>query len=61
MIIRDMLVLAYIDGEYSTEEQKHLKDIALSMKLDVLIVDEINQWLNDYWKLLAKGKKLFSS
>jgi len=60
MIIRDMLVLAYIDGKYSDEEKKHIEEIALSMNIDIKNVDEINEWLNQYWQLLEKGKTLFS-
>lgn len=60
-ILRDLIVLAYIDNDYSINEKKYLKDITNKMELPDKTLDDIEKWLIRYWELLEEGKIIFET
>jgi tellurite resistance protein len=58
LILRDAIVIAYIDGEYSIDEIEMISVLANKMKQPKELVDEIESWLLDYWVVLKKGNEL---
>lgn len=59
IILRDALVLAHIDGEYSEKEALGLRTLCQAMKLDERVLEDIESWLDDLSHVLARGRDLF--
>jgi tellurite resistance protein len=60
LILRDAIVIAHIDSEYSQEEISFVNELATRMELPEDLVPEIESWLLDYWAILEEGSELFA-
>lgn len=60
LILRDAIVIAHIDSEYSQEEISFVNELATQMKLPEDLVPKIESWLLDYWAILEEGSDLFA-
>ena len=58
-LISDSITLAWIDGDFDPRERQDIYAIAKKMKIEESIVDEIENWLLDYKKIMEKAKELF--
>lgn len=58
-IIRDCIVLGYIDGNYDDSERNRVAQIAENMKIGNSDVEAVEKWLKEFWEVLEKGKSLF--
>jgi|GEM_PF-4960087 len=53
-ILRDLIVLANIDGEYSVVGKKKIEVAASLMGVGLAKLEEIHAWLVEYWDILRK-------
>jgi uncharacterized membrane protein YebE (DUF533 family) len=60
LILRDAIVIAHIDSEYSQEEISFVNELATQMKLPEDLVSKIESWLLEYWAILEEGSELFA-
>ena len=60
LILRDAIVIAHIDSEYSQEEISFVNELATQMELPEDLVPKIESWLLDYWAILEEGSDLFA-
>lgn len=60
ILIRDALVLAYIDGDVSKDEREMLRTISKKLEIDDENVNAIENWLIKYWQILEEGNDLFN-
>ncbi len=58
-IIRDCIVLGYVDGDYDDSEREKVAKIASYLSIELSDVEAIEFWLKEFWALLEKGEKLF--
>ena len=58
VIIRDLISLGYIDGNFGQEEREKVYQIAKLLSVDNSQVDKLESWLHEYWELLNKGNQL---
>ena len=59
IILRDCISLANIDGNYDDSERKHVTEIAAQWGVGEDEIQNIEQWLEEYWAVMEKGKNLF--
>ncbi len=60
IILRDCISLANIDGHYDDSERKRVTEIAAQWGVGADEIQNIEQWLEEYWTVMEKGKELFS-
>lgn len=60
ILLRDAIALAHIDNDCTDNERTELFRLADMMDVSHATVDSIEDWLLEYWNLLARGSKLFS-
>jgi uncharacterized membrane protein YebE (DUF533 family) len=60
VVIRDCIVLASVDGEYSDAERAVVHRIAQWLEVDEAACDRIEDWLRRYWELLDESEALLS-
>ena len=60
VILRDCIVLACIDGDYSELERAHVHRVAKWLKVDIEAADRIEDWLRRYWELMDESEALLS-
>lgn len=58
-IIRDLLVLSYIDGEFHLKEEQEINEIAEKMNLEHSKVQLIKDWLKKYVNVLEESYEIF--
>jgi tellurite resistance protein len=58
-IVRDCIVLGYIDGDFNEKERAKVIKIASYLKLSESDVENLENWLKELWAVLEKGKRLF--
>lgn len=58
MILRDCIVLSYVDGEFSEPERALVDQICDAMGLDRSLVKRFEDWLHQYDAVLTAGTKL---
>ena len=58
MILRDCIVLSYIDGEFSEPERVLVDKICDALDLDRSLVKRFEDWLHQYDAVLTSGTKL---
>ena len=58
IILRDSIVLGYIDGNYDQSEKKLVLEVAKRLLLTEADIDMMENWLKEYWAVIEKGKKL---
>lgn len=54
LVYRDAYMLALADGSSSSEEERHLAELAERMKLSPGKTDSIQVWVRDYGELLER-------
>lgn len=57
-ILRDCLVLAYIDGVCDEQEREKVVNIASILHITESKVAELETWLKDLWTVLERGNQL---
>lgn len=60
IIIRDAIVMAYQDGDFSEEERIHILSFANKFGIDQSFVGLIDTWLKKYWEVISEGVDLVS-
>ena len=60
IIVRDCILLASVDGEYSDAERTAIHRIATWLKVDEAACDRIEDWLRRYWELMDEAEALLS-
>ena len=58
-IIRDCIVLGYIDGDFDENERARVNDIASMLGLKTSDVEAVEEWLKELWAVMEKGSRLF--
>ena len=59
VILRDSIVIAHLDSEYTQKENVFVKQIASQMGLSEELILKIESWLLEYWAILEEGNELF--
>ena len=60
IIVRDCIVLASVDGEFSDDERQLVHRIAAWLRVDEAACDRIEDWLRRYWELMDEAEALMS-
>lgn len=60
VIVRDCIVLAGVDGEFSDDERKVVHRIAAWLEVEESACDRIEDWLRRYWELMDEAEALMS-
>lgn len=60
ILIRDCIALANIDNHYEKSEREVIMSIAEKIGLQNEQIDEIENWLNDYWQIMEKAETIFA-
>lgn len=60
ILIRDCIALANIDSHYDKTEREAIMLIAKKIGLQAEQVNEIENWLNDYWQIMEKAEAIFA-
>ena len=58
-IIRDLLVLSYIDGDFHLKEEQEINEIARKMDLEQSKIQLIKNWLKKYVEVLEESYEIF--
>ncbi len=58
LAIRDAVVIAASDGEYHEKELALIKKIVSAAGLENHVIDELTSWVDDLWKIQAKGRAI---
>ncbi|MFP4474029.1 MAG: hypothetical protein ACLFOY_00625 [Desulfatibacillaceae bacterium] len=59
-ILRDCVILGHIDGAYDEDERDHVLALARAMGVREERVIELEKWLDEYFRLVARGEILFT-
>lgn len=60
VILRDCIVLACIDGNYTEIERAHVHRVAKWLGVDIGAAERIEDWLRRYWELMDESEALLS-
>ncbi|MED5369542.1 MAG: hypothetical protein VX899_00885 [Myxococcota bacterium] len=60
VILRDCIVLACIDGDFSEAERERVHRLAEWLSVPVESVDRIEDWLHRYWDLMEEAEALLA-
>lgn len=60
IIIRDCIVLAAVDGDYSANERERIGEIASGLGVDARTVERIEDWIKRYSDILEEGQRIFA-
>ncbi len=60
VIVRDCVVLASVDGDFSDSERGTVHRIAEWLQVDESACDGIEDWLRRYWELMDESEALLS-
>jgi tellurite resistance protein len=60
VILRDSIVIAHIDNDFSAMEETIIHELATLMSLPDELIDKIETWLLDYWSILQQGNELLA-
>ena len=60
LIIRDCLVLAAADGQYTSAERERIRRLAAEIEIDETIVVALEDWLERYVGILEEGTALLN-
>lgn len=58
LAIRDAVLIAAADGEYHEKELILIKKIISAAGLENHVIDELTSWVNEFWKIQAKGRAI---
>tara|TARA_B100000945_G_scaffold320670_1_gene331517 strand:+ start:1962 stop:2438 length:477 start_codon:yes stop_codon:yes gene_type:complete len=58
LAIRDAVLIAAADGEYHEKELTLIKKIISAAGLENHIIDELTSWVDEFWKIQAKGRAI---
>jgi tellurite resistance protein len=58
-IIRDCIVLGYLDGDFSESERVKVYDVASLLGRNQSDVDAVETWLKGLWAVIEEGNRLF--
>ncbi|WP_338669388.1 hypothetical protein [Pseudodesulfovibrio methanolicus] len=57
-LLRDCITIAHIDGDYAEAEKRRIEDLADFISIPIPKLEELEDWLQDYWKVLERGRIL---
>ncbi len=57
-VIRDCVLLASVDGNYSKNESAHVRALAAQVNIDADSVSQLEAWIRDYAEVVDRGAKL---
>lgn len=60
VILRDCIVLACIDGDYTETERARVHEVADWLSVPHSSVDRIEDWLRRYWELMDEAEALLA-
>jgi len=60
VIVRDCVMLASVDGNFSDGERETVHRIAAWLEVDESACDGIEDWLRRYWELMDEAEALLS-
>ena len=60
MIVRDCIVLASMDGDYTATERERIRDIARQLGVDSDVVAKLEAWITKYSDVLGEGQRLLA-
>jgi len=59
--LRDSALLASVDGDYDKNELASLKKIAEIARINKSNLSKLLDWVDESWKLSAKGRRIIST
>lgn len=60
IILRDALVVAHIDKDFSSAESSFINELAGMMQVPEQLVQKLENWLLEYWAILEEGRDLLA-
>lgn len=61
MIVRDCIVLAALDGDFSSAERERIKDIAGHLGVSPAMAQKLEAWVTKYAEVVEEGQQLLAS
>lgn len=58
-ILRDLIILSYIDDEFHYKEREMIEELAKQMEIDTKKISELEDWLKKYIQLLEASIEIF--
>jgi len=61
LIVRDCIVLASLDDDYTGNERRHIRHLAARLGVSEDVVGKLEDWVNRYSTILEEGQRLLST